>query len=73
MEDYGEPRECPGCKFFRIPECIIVKKEGHQYKIFKCKLCGVKDIERHTPRMLWDGNRFVQERGDDEPYFDPKI
>ncbi len=73
MEDYGEPRECPGCHFFRIPECIIVKKEGKQYRVFKCKLCGIKDIERHTPRMLWDGNKFVGEGGNNDSYFDPKI
>ncbi len=66
-------RECPGCKFIRIPDCKIVKQKGKSYKIFECRGCHLKDIEPHTPLKLWDGNHFVDEGEDSSAsYFNPQ-
>lgn len=62
---YLEPRECPACKFIRIPESKTVRKKGKHYRLFKCRLCQHNDIEIYVPHMLWDGKAFVEEKPDE--------
>jgi len=65
---YLDPRECPGCHFVRVPETKKVKKNSRYYVIFKCRGCGMKDIDRYTPAMVWNGTSFIEEYPDETDF-----
>lgn len=60
-------RQCPSCKFERIPESKNVKEGKHRFVIYKCPMCKLWDIERWADRprpKIWDGKSFLDENFD---------
>ncbi len=53
---YIEPkqRECPACRFSRIPYAEIVKKNKKCWIIYTCPICKLRDIDTYTPRRVFD-------------------
>lgn len=68
MQIHPESRECPLCRFRRIPYAKVVTKNKKHWIIFTCPLCKHRDIDTYIPRRLLNGltGRFEEEDLPDE-------
>ena len=48
-------RECPACRFTRIPYAKVVKQGKKHWVIYQCPMCKMKDIDTYIPRRLFNG------------------
>lgn len=49
-----EPRECPLCRFRRIPYARKVTKNRKSWIIYQCPMCKHRDIDEYKPTKLFN-------------------